>query len=421
VALSVSQSLYADLFQRTWAQSKYLDAPLLEERTNYISHLLKQGVPRNRIRGIASAQITAIKLLDMRHSRPIDAREVQEAGFQWARDMELQIGKRPGKSTSHNFTRMVTKWLEFSGLLVKSEVPGRPLDFAVMSYLEQLRLEGLAESTIRLRRYHLSQLQMWLSERRNKFAEVSLDAIDDYVDSQRAKGRSQRTLRNNCAIIRWFFRFCESRNWCKAGIARGILMPRVIKPFTGPRGPAWKDVRRMIRVESESPIELRVNAIVSLCSIYALRNSEILHLRLDDLDWFNEIMTVRRAKRGPVQHFPIQHEVGEAILAYLNSARPRSSCRYLFTSFRAPIRPMGATCIQQAVAKRMKTLGIKSQTFGPHALRHSCATHLLSKGFSLPEIADFLGHRGLHSVSVYAKYNPRLLRRVASFTLAGIQ
>lgn len=418
---SVSQTLFADLFQCTWRQSKYLDAPLLQERGSYISHLLRLGVPRSRVRNIASAQINAIKLLDMRDLRPIEAKEVQEAGLQWAREMELYNGKKPGKATFYNFTHAVTKWLEFSGNLVAPEARALPFEAPVTQYLTELRLKGLSESTIRLRRHQLSKFQKWLGERHNSLAEVTLNDIDEYVDTRRANGLSQRTLRNACGIIRWFFQFCALQNWCKAGIARGILMPRVIKPQRGPAGPAWKDVRRMLRVDSKSPVELRANAIVSLCSIYALRNREIMHLRLDDFDWFNEIMTVRRAKRGPVQQFPLQHEVGEAILAYLHSARPKSSCRCLFTTFQAPIRAMGPTCIQKAVAKRMKSLAISSRKFGPHALRHSCATQLLNKGFSLSEIADFLGHRGLHSVSVYAKYSPRLLRRVASFDLAGVQ
>ena len=366
-------------------------------------------------------QLNAIKLLDMRQVRTIQATEVQEAGHRWAVDMGLYNGKKPGKATCYNFTQRLTKWLRFSGLLVTPEAPSPAMDSLVTSYLEELRLKGLAESTIFLRRYLLSRFQMWLGERHDNFAEVSLNDIDEYLDNWRAKGWGQRTLRNSCAVIRWFFRFCESRNLCKAGVARGILLPRVIKPERGPVGPAWKDVRRMFKADGESPAELRANAIIHVCSIYALRNSEILHLRLDAFDWYNEILTVRRAKRGAVQQFPIQHEVGEAILSYLSSARPRSSCRSLFTTVRAPIRPMNPNSIGVIVANRIRMLEIKSQNFGPHALRHSCATQLLNRGFSLYEIADFLGHRGLHAVSVYVKYNPRLLRRVACFSLTGIR
>lgn len=419
--ISISQRLFADLFKVPSVRSRYLDAPLLEERTSYILHLLRNGMSRGRIQSSASLQILAIKLLNLREARPISASEVHVAGSLWATDQQLHNCKRPGKATFYNFFHAVTKWLEFIGMLIP---PGRstgPFEAPVTDYLQELRSKGLSESSICLRRHQLSKFQTWLGQRHNSLAEVSLSDIDDYLDARRAQGLSQGSLHNNGAIVRWFFQFCESQNCCKAGLARGILIPRATKSRSGPLGPAWKDVRRMLRMKGKSPADLRANAIISVCSIYALRNSEILHLRLADFDWCNEIMTVRRAKRGSVQQFPIQYEVGKAILAYLKSARPRSSCRSLFTTFRAPIRPMGPTCIQKIVEKRMRSLEIRSEKFGPHALRHACATQLLNKGFSLPEIADFLGHRGLHSVSIYAKYNPRLLRGVASLSLAGLE
>jgi len=417
----ISRSPFANLFRDPRIRSKYINAPLLEERTAYITHLLKRGMSLPRIKLTASMQMYAIRLLDLKKIRAVHAREVHEAGSKWASDLELHVCKAPGRESFYNFTHSVMKWLEFSGMLVPPEVPALPFEAPVRSYLEDLHLRGLSESSIRLRRRQLSKFQLWLGERRNSLDEASLDDVDAYVDCVRAKGWSQRTLRNVCAAIRWFFRYCESENWCRIGIARGISLPREGKPKTGPLGPVWKDVRRMLKVGDESPRELRTSAMIYVCSIYALRNSEIVHLRIDDFDWYNEILTVRRAKRGPIQRFPLQHEVGKAILAYLKFARPKSNIPCLFTTFRRPIRPMGPTCVQKIIAERMKSLGIRSEKFGPHALRHACATQLLNKGFSLPDIADFLGHRGLHSVSIYAKYNPRLLRRVASISLTEMQ
>jgi integrase/recombinase XerD len=133
------------------------------------------------------------------------------------------------------------------------------------------------------------------------------------------------------------------------------------------------------------------------------------------------IFVVVRAKGGRVQQFPIQFEVGETILRYLQQGRPRCSCRRLFVSLRPPYRPLRSATIWGIVADRMKLLEIKSDHFGGHSLRHACATELLRKGSSLREIADFLGHRTMKSVSVYAKYDIRSLRKVAEFSLAGVK
>jgi integrase len=152
-----------------------------------------------------------------------------------------------------------------------------------------------------------------------------------------------------------------------------------------------------------------------------MRSCEIAGLRLEDFDWYNETLTVRRGKRGRVQQFPIQYEVGEAILEYLRSVRPRCSCRHLFVTRYYPHRPVLPTTLRPIVTNRMMKLGIKSEQMGPHSLRHACATQLLRKGSSLREIADFLGHRNLGSVSIYAKHDPYTLRRVADFSLRGVK
>jgi len=61
-----------------------------------------------------------------------------------------------------------------------------------------------------------------------------------------------------------------------------------------------------------------------------------------------------------------------------------------------------------------------TEKFGPHMLRRACATPLLSTGSSLKDIADFLGHSDLRSVSNYAKFDAASLKSVAKFSLRGV-
>jgi integrase len=155
-----------------------------------------------------------------------------------------------------------------------------------------------------------------------------------------------------------------------------------------------------------------------LASVYGLRRSEIVRLRLEDLDWYNEIITVRRSKRGRLQQFPLQFEVGEAIIHYIKHVRPACRSRNVFVTMHRPYRP--ATNIGSAIRKIMNARGILDQPCGLHALRHACATELLRKGTSLRGIADFLGHRSIRSVSVYAHCDLRALLDVSNFSLSGV-
>jgi integrase/recombinase XerD len=58
--------------------------------------------------------------------------------------------------------------------------------------------------------------------------------------------------------------------------------------------------------------------------------------------------------------------------------------------------------------------------YGPHALRHACASHLMEQGLSLKEIGDHLGHRLPDTTRIYAKVDLAGLRRVADFDLGGL-
>jgi hypothetical protein len=72
------------------------------------------------------------------------------------------------------------------------------------------------------------------------------------------------------------------------------------------------------------------------------------------------------------------------------------------------------------VRKRLHRLGLVLPCYGPHALRHFCATHLLAEGVSLKEIADHLGHVSLAATQIYAKVDLTALCEVGAFPLMGL-
>jgi integrase len=112
-------------------------------------------------------------------------------------------------------------------------------------------------------------------------------------------------------------------------------------------------------------------AIAFLCSIYGLRGKEIRTLTLEDFNWIRETFTVRRAKSGRFQEFPIQFEVGEIILRYLQEARPACRFRQLFVTLKPPYRPLHQVGVQRySIGMRLRqirlTLAEKSGGFQSH-------------------------------------------------------
>ena len=140
-----------------------------------------------------------------------------------------------------------------------------------------------------------------------------------------------------------------------------------------------------------------------LFTTYGLRSGEVAGLQLDDLDWEEETLRVRRSKSGRTHLYPMSRSVGQAIVRYVREVRPARQERNVFLTLCAPFRPLGRCALHQVVSSRMIRLGIVPRHRGPHALRHATAQHLLDQGQSMKVIGDYLGHRNPSSVSVYAK------------------
>jgi len=410
-----------DLFVRQVVIAKHKQAPLLKEREDYLLHLAMEEKCQTSIQGTATVLMDVIRLMNMTSLRQVDMNEIGVAAERWAGE-ELVYRRQPGcKTSARRFIMAASGWFRFHGLLIQPAKPTCCFDRVLEEFVYEMQYNrGLSSTTIKACTQRVKGFLTWAAAKHNDLHSVLPQDIDDFLTAKRELGWRPVTLAGLCNSLRGFLRFAESRGWCKPGLWRVIRHPAVRRWKSVAVGPSWKDVRRLIaETDGTRPRDLRAKAILLLCAIYGLRAGEIICLSLNDFDWYNETFTVRRSKRGRTQQFPIQFEVGEAIIQYLQNARPHCSCRNLFVTQFGPYRPLKSLWF--VVARRMKTSGIAAQNFGPHSLRHACATELLRQGTSLRDIADFLGHRGMGSVSIYAKHDSHTLRDVAAFRLGGVR
>ncbi len=190
---------------------------------------------------------------------------------------------------------------------------------------------------------------------------------------------------------------------------------------TLPKGLNRDEARRLLATsEGNRPVDVRDRAIPMVPIAYGLRAGEVAGLRLDDLDWEEETLRVRRSKSGCTQHYPLSRGVGRAIVRYLTEARPMRPERALFFTLIAPIHPVDRNVVSGIVRRRVDRLGITGKRRGAHALRHAAAQHLLDRGLSFKEVGDYLGHRSTSSVAVYAKVQLSTLREIADIDLEGL-
>ena len=233
-------------------------------------------------------------------------------------------------------------------------------------------------------------------------------------------GWSRASLHTLPSTLRSFFRYAAGKKWCHA-IAVAIEAPRVFAEEGLPLGPTWQEVQQLIAsTAGDRPVDIRDRAILLLLAVYGLRRGEVARLRLDDVDWDDEVLQVARPKQCRTQHYPLIASAGNAIVRYLREARPRCAHRELFMTLHAPIRPLQPASITPIVHSRLAALGVNIPWHGAHCLRHACARHLLSNGFSLKQIGDQLGHRSASTTMHYAKVDLDGLRQVAELDLEGV-
>jgi integrase/recombinase XerD len=157
-----------------------------------------------------------------------------------------------------------------------------------------------------------------------------------------------------------------------------------------------------------------------LFAIYGMRVGEVRGLKLEDLDWEKELIYLTRPKPRRRQSYPLTYTVGEAILRYLKRVRPSTSRREFSLTVKAPRQPLSSGSLYDLVSDRLHPLVAGLPHYGPHSLRHACATRLLAEGLSMKEIGDHLGHRKADTTRVYAKVDLAGLRQVADFDLGGL-
>lgn len=154
-------------------------------------------------------------------------------------------------------------------------------------------------------------------------------------------------------------------------------------------------------------------AVLLLLARLGLRAGEVVHLRLEDVDWTEGLLTVC-GKGGRWRRLPLPVDVGEAIAGYLRSGRPPCSTRRVFVRVRAPHTGFaGSVAIDGIVSRALTRAGLQPPLRGAHLLRHSLATTMLRHGASLAEIGQLLGHQLPQTTEIYAKVDACALAELA--------
>ncbi len=275
--------------------------------------------------------------------------------------------------------------------------------------------QGLAKASIARRAYDVEQFLRFLGcdGAGQSLSKLTQEDIDAYF--VHAGQRHVRTgMPAICSSLRQFLRYLYRAEILPTDLSQSLLRTKSYSLERIPCALPWETVNRLLDVQDPStPAGLRNLAVLWLLVTYGLRPGEVAKLRLEDINWRNEVIVFRRSKSGRPLHRPLMPEAGEALLAYLRRARPSTELREVFINLKAPLAPMRNSAVCRLVQQSLEKAGIESSKRGAYLIRHSYAMHLLRQGEPLKTVSDMLGHRDPNVVYKYTKLAVEDLRDVA--------
>jgi site-specific recombinase XerD len=289
--------------------------------------------------------------------------------------------------------------------------PARLVDARILRFREWLRIHrGLTDRTIELHGGIMMRLLPALGP-----DPASYDAsLIRCVITDAAKAHSPAGAKNIVSALRSYLRFLSAAGECRPWLDQAVPTVPQWRLSALPRYLSPPDIERLIvACDIGTSLGVRDRAILLLLARLGLRAGDIVALRLRDIAWEEGTIRVDGKGRRAVL-LPLPQDAGDAVLAYLDGARPRVACDHVFLRGQAPFGPFrDSSAISCLVDAALTRAGIESApTRGANLLRHSAATGMLRAGATLDGIGAVLRHRSADTTAHYAKVDVAMLQTI---------
>ena len=293
-------------------------------------------------------------------------------------------------------------------------------DMLVDQYINYLIIEkGLSENTIESYSRDISRYVEYLKQKRVKqISDVDTPLILTYLISLRDGGLKAKSTARHLVTLRGFYRYLVQEKIIKLDPARLIDLPK--SGLKLPDVLSVSEIKLLLGTpDTQTPLGLRNAAMIELLYAAGLRVSELVNLRLLDIN--TEAGFVRVIGKGSKERIvPIGNYAKNIICHYVKTARSlllkNGVSHYMF------VARAGKPMTRQGFWKLLKQYALQAgiaKKITPHSFRHSFASHLLEGGADLRAVQVMLGHTDISTTQIYThvarehlkqmhqKYHPR--------------
>jgi len=268
-------------------------------------------------------------------------------------------------------------------------------------FLDYLRHERNASPhTISSYKRDLTQLAAYLEEKDILLRRLDNVQIRGFMGQLHERRLRKSTLARKLAAVRSFLQFCVKKKWLAENPARVVATPKQEKLV--PSFLSEEEMARFLEVPaSHRPLDLRDKAVLELFYATGIRLSELVGINVEDISLRERLVRVR-GKGKKERLVPFGRAAGDSLKSYLG-VRP-AFLKYkigepaVFLNYQG--ERIAARSVERIVDKCIRLTALKRK-ISPHSLRHSFASHLLSRGADLRVIQELLGHESLATTQKY--------------------
>ena len=274
-------------------------------------------------------------------------------------------------------------------------------------FLLFLELErGYSEETINTYNRSINRYYLFIKKAKINYLKIDKDLILDFQASV-AKSMGPRTFSRILSTLRTFYKFLHTE-----GVIDDVVLNEV-KSYPSPKYqksiPTFLSIDQIFQVldkintdsKLSDIIKLRNQSLIMLFFTSGLRLEELKSIKLKDIDFSKK--TIRVVGKGSKERLAnFDSDTKDLMIEYLTSLEKYPLVKTNFNNnlfVNEKNKNLSRYNIQYLVMKNLKTLTLNS--YGPHVLRHSFATHLLNSGVGLSAIKSLLGHENLASTQIY--------------------
>lgn len=282
----------------------------------------------------------------------------------------------------------------------------------LQTFQEYLSVEkGLSDNSIYSYGYDLNKFAIFLEKEHINFLEVKANDIMRFLEGERERKISAKTLAREVVAIRQFYKYLRDEKRLDSNPTEKIETPEVAR--TIPDYLTQTEIDELFKtIKEDNLYELRDKCIFELLYSSGLRISEACNLKMTDLDMENMTITVE-GKGGRQRLVPFGEKSLDILKKYLVESRTeilkKRLCDFVFVSKKGSY--INRKSVWRLLNHYIKRTKIKKKVT-PHTLRHSFATHLLENHADLKSVQELLGHIDISTTQIYTHMANKTLKEV---------